>query len=225
MAPSDARQFAPATERNRQPILSAFQKVLPSSGNVLEVASGTGEHAVYFAAALPNFTWLPTDPDPVAIASIRAWQTHTGVGNLLAPIQLDVTDPGWPQTATAALPQTAPPQTAPSQTVPPQTAPQAIVAINMIHIAPWAATLGLLAGAHQLLPPGGLLYLYGPYQQQGQHTAPSNAAFDEMLRSRNPAWGVRDLGTVIAEAERQHLFCQQVIEMPANNLSVILTAS
>ncbi len=215
MAPSDARQFAPATERNRQPILSVLQKVLPSSGTVVEIASGTGEHAVYFAAALPNFTWLPTDPDPLAIASICAWQTQARVDNLLPPIQLDVTDPAWPQTATTAL--------TPSGS--PQLGPQVIVAINMIHIAPWAATLGLLAGARQLLPPGGLLYLYGPYQQRGQHTASSNAAFDEMLRSRNLAWGVRNLETVIAEAEQQHLFCNEVIEMPANNLSVILAAA
>jgi hypothetical protein len=203
---SDARQFAPATQRNRDPILQVLQRVLPASGTVLEVASGTGEHAVYFAPQLPLVRWLPSDANPLCRESIRAWQTHAPAENLLPPIELDVTAATWPVENL---------QTSPVSDI------TAIVSINLIHISPWRAGLGLMAGAGRILPAGGILYLYGPYKQGGQHTAPSNEAFDHSLRSQNPEWGVRDLETVIAAAEAQQLEHLETVQMPANNLSVI----
>ncbi len=196
----DARQYAPATERNRESILEVLLQVLPFSGTVLEVSSGTGEHAIFFAPRLTPRKWLPSDPNPLALASINAWRSRTNAENLYPPIALDACQPIWELGNVEPI--------------------KAIANINMIHIAPWEACLGLMAGAGRILPPGGILYLYGPFTQGG-HTAPSNAAFDESLRQQNPDWGVRDLDEVVAVAQSQQLFLVKTIAMPANNLSVI----
>ena len=192
---------APAVARNREPILAVLQRVLPERGLVLEIASGSGEHAVYFAAALPHLTWQPTDPDPDARESIAAYRAAMALPNLLPPLALDAAASRWPVTQIDAI--------------------MAIVSINMIHIAPWAAAEGLMAGAERLLPAGGVLFLYGPFREHGQHTAPSNAAFDESLRARNREWGVRDLDEVAALASRHGLALEERVAMPANNLSVV----
>jgi len=211
--PNDARQYAPATERNREPILEVLLQVLPPSGTVLEVASGTGEHAVFFAPRLSPRKWLPSDPNPQLRASIAAWRTHNPADNLYPPLDLDVRTLVWP-IETGASPKWL-------NLYDFKTSPLvAIVNINMIHISPWSATLGLMAGAGRLLPPGGILYLYGPFKQGG-HTAPSNVIFDETLRSQNPEWGVRDLNDVVAAANAQHLTMLETYQMPANNLSVV----
>jgi hypothetical protein len=194
----DPRRYAPATQRNRDPILEVLRRVLPSAGTVLEVASGTGEHAVFFADALPDLIWHPTDPDPDNRASIRAWIAQSGVTNVTVPADLDAAARAWPVTHA-----------------------DAIVCINMIHISPWPATLGLLAGAARTLPTGAPLYLYGPYQRDGSHTAPSNEVFDQSLRQQNSEWGVRDLETVADAAAEAGLTLDEVIGMPANNLSVV----
>ena len=189
---------APAVARNRDPILAVLRDVLPAAGTVLEIASGTGEHAIHFAAALPHLVWQPTDPDAQARGSIAAHAARAGLANLLPPLELDAAAPVWPVTLA-----------------------DAIVSINMIHIAPWRATQRLMAGAARVLPAGAPLYLYGPYRQHGQRTAPSNVAFDESLRARNPAWGVRDLDAVVALAAEHGLTLQRTVAMPANNLSVV----
>ncbi|MFP4008576.1 MAG: DUF938 domain-containing protein, partial [Spirulinaceae cyanobacterium] len=154
------RQFAPATERNRDPILAVLKRVLPPTGTVLEVASGTGQHAAYFAPRLQPLQWLPSDPNPMLRESIAAWREEAQAENLLAPIALDASTELWPVETEGKLD---------SLEI------TAVVNINMIHISPWLAGLGLLAGANRILPPGGVLYLYGPYQRHNQHTAPSNA--------------------------------------------------
>lgn len=197
---SDARQYAPATERNREAILEVLLEVLPTTGTVLEVSSGTGEHAVFFAPRLQPRYWLPSDPNPLAIASINAWRSHTEAENLYPPISLDACQPVWELGNVEIV---------------------AIANINMIHIAPWSACLGLMAGARRILPNGGILYLYGPFTRGGKHTSPSNVAFDESLRSQNPDWGVRDLDEVIEVAKSQQLTLVKTVAMPANNLSVI----
>ncbi|KVP05237.1 SAM-dependent methyltransferase [Burkholderia ubonensis] len=192
------RLSAPAAERNRGPILDVLRRVLPARGDVLEIASGTGQHVVHFAAGLPGLHWRPSDPDAQARRSIAAWIAQAGLSNIDAPLAFDVRDAAWPF---AAL--------------------DAIVCINMIHIAPWACAEALFAGASRVLRPGGVLVLYGPYRREGRHTAPSNAAFDAQLRSRDPSWGVRDLETVVALGLDRGLDCIEVVEMPANNLSVV----
>jgi SAM-dependent methyltransferase len=199
----DARLFAPATQRNREPILAVLRRCLPARGTVLEVASGTGEHCAWFAAGLPQLVFQPSDPDAAQRASIAAWAAAAGVRNVLAPLALDVRQPGWEASAAIARPVAA------------------VLCINMIHIAEWPATLGMMRGAAQLLDPGGVLYLYGPYRRGGRHTAPSNAAFDQSLRATNPAWGVRDLEAVVAAAAERGLTLVETVEMPANNLSVV----
>lgn len=192
------KREAPAAARNRQPILDVLRTRLPASGLVLEVASGSGEHALFFAEALPGLVFQPTDPDPEARASIDAWVADSGLANLRPALALDAAAPAWPVPAA-----------------------EAVLCCNMIHISPWASAVGLLSGAARILPPGGLLYLYGPYRRNGRHTAPSNAAFDEDLRRRNPAWGVRDLEAVAALAADSGFGTPEVVEMPANNLSVL----
>ena len=191
---------APAVARNRDPIFAVLRRLLPPAGTVLEIASGTGEHAVHFAAGLPRVVWQPTDVDPDALRSIAAHRDAAGLPNLLAPIELDVTAPAWPVEGA-----------------------DAVVSINMIHIAPWAAAEGLMAGAARLLAPDGVLFLYGPFKED-RHTAPSNAAFDESLRARNPDWGVRDLRDVEALARRYGFELAERVAMPANNLSVVFRA-
>jgi Protein of unknown function (DUF938) len=196
--PAGARS-APSTLRNRDPILQALKPWLPRGGLVLEIASGAGEHAAYVAAALPGLRWQPTDPDPEALASIAAWRDHLALPNLLPPLRLDAADPEhWPVERA-----------------------EAVVNINMIHISPWAATRGLMTGAGRVLPVGGTLFLYGPYIESGVETAPSNLAFDQSLKSRNPEWGLRHLDDVSALAAGAGLVLSQRIAMPANNLSVV----
>lgn len=211
----DARQWSPAAQRNREYILKVLRQVLPPTGTVLEVASGSGEHAIVFAPELAPRQWLPSDPNLIALASIAAWRETYPAPNLYPPIRLDVTEDVW---------------TVEQQSLPVELLDTdfelsditAIANINMIHISPWSACLGLMAGANRILSPGGILYLYGPYKQQGNHTAESNRVFDENLRSQNPAWGVRDLEAVIEAAAVQNLAFVKTVSMPANNLSVIL---
>jgi hypothetical protein len=204
--PQDARQHAPATQRNREPILEVLTQVLPASGSVLEVASGTGEHAVYCAPRLFPRQWIPSDPNPLHRASIAAWRKHLSCESLHPPLEIDVCEPVWmveKEILSNASPITA------------------IVNINMIHISPWAACLGLMAGAGRILSSGGILYLYGPFKRNGKHTAPTNAAFDEFLRAQNPEWGVRHLEDVVTAASTHNLSLVNVYQMPANNFSVV----
>ena len=198
MSRDEDRQFAPAAARNREPILRALRSILPASGLVLEVASGTGEHIVHFARALPLLTWQPSDPSQVARRSIAAWIASDCLGNVFPPLDLDAMRDSWPLDHAAAL-----------------------VCINMIHISPWAATEGLLEGASRILDEGAPLYLYGPFRQAARPIEPSNAAFDTDLRHRDPRWGVRDLDAVTACAATHGLRLDRVVDMPANNLSVV----
>jgi SAM-dependent methyltransferase len=195
----DARRFSAAAERNRDPILAVLRRHVPATGLVLEIASGSGQHVVHFAAALPALEWQPSDPDASAHASIAAWKAHTGLTNVRAPIALDVRHRPWPVARA-----------------------DAVVAINKIHIAPWEAALALFAGAATVLPDGGIVFLYGPYRRHGAHTAPSNARFDAQLRAQDPAWGVRDLEAVVEAARAEELTLAEVADMPANNFSVVL---
>lgn len=192
------KRFAPATERNSTPILEVLRDVLPPSGVVLEVASGTGQHAVFFAPLFPRVSWQPTDLDPESLASIEAWRKDAGTRNLLAPLHLDVTRGDWPLDHA-----------------------DAVVCCNMIHISPWTATEGLFAGAAKILPAGAPLFLYGPFLQAGIETAPSNLAFDASLKERNPAWGIRGLEEVARAAEARGFRYLKKVAMPANNLSVV----
>jgi SAM-dependent methyltransferase len=195
---SDRRLYFPHVARNREPLLEILQRVLPRQGLVLEIASGGGEHAAYFASNLPGLRWQPTDANSEMFESIAAHRAAIGVANLLLPLHLDVTSARWPVERADAM-----------------------VSCNMIHIAPWAATEGLIAGAGRTLPRGGPLYLYGPYKIDGRHTAPSNQDFDARLRAQNPIWGVRDLTNVSDLAKRYGLARSETVPMPANNLSVI----
>jgi SAM-dependent methyltransferase len=192
----------PAPERNKGPILEVLQRVLPDRGTVLEIASGTGQHIVHFAQALPDLTWLPSDPEAEHRGSILARTEAAGLTNVAAPLALDVRQRPWPvRTA------------------------DAILCINMIHIAPWETTLALLFESAQVLPANGVLYLYGPYRRSGRDTAPSNADFDADLRRRNPDWGVRNLEDVQRHAEGAGFVMQDVVAMPANNFSVVFRRS
>lgn len=213
MTSPDLRQSAPATQRNREPILEVLQQVLPQ-GTVLEISSGTGEHAVFFASYLHFCKWLPSDPSPAARDSIAAWRQDCTADNLYPPIALDARDPVW-SVEQDELPESLQNSGFKRGEI------GAIANINMIHIAPWSACLGLMAGAGRILPPSGILYLYGPYKQKGKHTASSNEAFDQSLRAQNSEWGVRDLEEVIAVAQSHRLSLLRVVPMPANNLSVI----
>lgn len=196
---TDARLHFAATERNRAPILEVLSQTLPTRGQVLEIASGSGEHAVFFAKALPHLTFLPSDPEALHVASIEAWRASEALPNVAQAQQLDVHAHPWPVTQA-----------------------DAVFCANMIHIAPWTACLALLEGAAALLPTGGPLVLYGPFQVAGAHTAPSNEAFDQSLRARDPRWGVRALETVIEEASARGLAHTQTVAMPANNLVLVL---
>lgn len=191
-------RHAPATARNREPIAAVLAEILPASGLVLEVASGSGEHAVFLAQRFPQLQWQPSDPDPECRGSIAAWAAASGCANLLPPVALDAGADDWPVARADAL-----------------------LCINMIHISAWRATLGLFAGAGRVLEQGAPLCLYGPFVREGVATAESNRAFDTNLRARNPDWGLRDLNQTIAAAQAQDLELAAVIEMPANNLSVI----
>jgi SAM-dependent methyltransferase len=193
-----AARSAPAAARNREPILCVLRDILPQPAHVLEIASGTGEHAVWFSSALVAVTWQPTDCDPEALRSIAAWRDIAGPPNLLPPLRLDAAADIWPVTHA-----------------------DAVVAINMIHIAPWTATQGLIAGAAQVLNPGGLLFIYGPFREGGVHTTASNAAFDADLQAHDPSWGIRDLDEINTLASQHGFQAAERIAMPANNLSVV----
>jgi SAM-dependent methyltransferase len=195
---SDLRQSAPATGRNREPILAVLQRVLPASAAILEVAAGTGEHAAFFATARPDWRWTPSDPDAASRASAAAW--CAGLANVDAPLDLDASAATWPVADQSF---------------------DAIICINMIHISPWQATLGLMAGASRALKAGGVLYTYGPYRRDGAHTAPSNEAFELWLKERDARFGLRDVADVETVALAQGLALREVVEMPANNLSLV----
>ena len=199
---SDDRQYAPATLRNRDFILDVVRDVLPKTGVILEIASGSGEHVVHFARNFPTLILQPSDPAPDARLSIAAWVKATGVTNVRTPVALDAIDSDWPIASA-----------------------DGIICINMVHISPWEATLGLIKAAAAILPPGSPLYLYGPYIRGGFATAPSNQAFDQNLRDRNPNWGLRDLEAVAAMAQCVGFSAPVITEMPANNLSLVFRRS
>lgn len=195
---ADQRRSAPAVARNREPLLEALNPYWPEAGTVLEIAAGTGEHAVFMARALPHLTFQPSDPDPDALVSINAWRQAEALPNVKPALALDAAV--WPWSAEAAA---------------------MVLCINMIHIAPWSATEGLMRGAGALLPPGGVLATYGPYRVDGKHTAPSNEAFEGWLKNRDPAFGVRDMALVAEAAVVHGLVLTAKIPMPANNFTLI----
>ncbi len=198
---NDRKRFAPATARNREAILDVLREWIAPGAAVLEIASGTGEHAVFLAPRLEVASWQPTDPEADSRASIDAWRDESGVETVRPSLALDVTQP-WPAF---------------------DAKPDAIVCVNMIHISPWGVTSALFDGASAALSASGVLYLYGPYKRDGRHTSPSNESFDASLRARNAEWGVRDLGDVTLAARARGFELARVTEMPANNLSVIFT--
>lgn len=193
--PPSALHF-PATRRNREPIRDALKDILPASGTVLEIASGSGEHTAFFAGAFPHLKWQPSERESTLLASISAHTRAARLENVAPPVAIDVARQPWPIAAA-----------------------DAVICINMLHIAPWSACGHLFAGARPILPAGAPLYLYGPFMRSGRHTAPSNAAFDRSLRAQDPSWGIRDVEDVAAAAEGFAL--DRIIEMPANNLSVV----
>lgn len=198
-AGTDVRRHAPATLRNRMAIADVLREILPRSGTVLEVASGSGEHVAYFAEEFPALEWQPSDPDPDALVSIAAW--CDGIVNVAPPIALDASTADWPVARA-----------------------DAVLCINMVHISPWNATLGLLAGAARLLAPEAPLILYGPFLQTDVPPAPSNTAFDETLRARDPRWGLRQVESIERVAAGYALKRDRLIEMPANNLMLVFRA-
>jgi hypothetical protein len=196
--------YSAAADRNKQPILDVLRTVLPARGTALEIASGTGQHAAWFAAALPGWTWQPTEVDVGALPVIAAWTLQDGLANVRPPLLLDVTAPQWPERGTAfAKPF------------------DAIYCANMLHISPWSTCAGLMQGSARHLAPNGVLVTYGPYLEDDVPTAPSNLAFDESLRSRDPAWGLRRLEDVAREAQRAGLALRERHAMPANNLLLV----
>ena len=197
----DARETAPSAERNKQPILEVLARVLPASGLVLEIGSGTGQHVAHFAKALPQLVFQPSEMDEERHASIAAWIEHEKLANVRAPLAFDVTKLPWPIRKA-----------------------DAVVCINVIHISPWEATLALMEGAGEILASGGVLVTYGPYMRGGHHTAPSNEAFDASLKSRDPRWGVRDMADVATVAKDAGLELEEVVEMPANNFTLVFRA-
>lgn len=194
----DGRWRSPSAERNREPILAVLTRVLPKTGLVLEIGSGTGQHVAHFAGHLPQLAWQPSDPDAAFRRSIALWVGHERLANVMDPIALDLRARPWPVTAA-----------------------DAIVCINVVHVSPWEATLALLDGAAEILPRGGVLYLYGPYRRRDRPAAPSNAAFDASLRAHDPAWGLREIEQVSEAADRVGLDLAEVADMPANNSSLI----
>lgn len=194
----DRRLHWPAPVRNRDPILEVLRRVLPATGTVLEVSAGSGQHAAWFAAHLPDLVWHPTDLDPHHLVSIDAWAADCGAPNLQPARRLDTRDDDWPVERA-----------------------DAVYCANMIHIAPWEAALGLLAGAGRVLGRGGTLALYGPFLRRDHPTAPSNERFDDSLRSRDPSWGLRDLDHVAEVAAEHRLRLDEVVSMPANNLVAV----
>ena len=199
---TDSRHHSPAAERNQVPILDVLQRLLPARGVALEIASGTGQHAAYFSAALPGWRWQPTDAEARSLASIAAW--CAGIGNVVAPIRLDVLAAHWAG--------------APEQV-------DAIFCANLLHISPWATCAALMQGAARHLSAQGMLLLYGPYLVDGEPLAAGNLAFDADLRARDPAWGLRRLADVLAQAEAVGLHLRERVQMPANNLLLVLAGA
>lgn len=197
-AAEGAKRSAPAALRNREPIAAILRDWLPASGLVLEIASGTGEHAAHFARAFPNFEWQPSDVDPAALASIAAWLEDVALPNLLRPVVLDAGLPDWPIDAA-----------------------DAVLSINMVHISSWGSALGLIGGASRILPVGGALILYGPWLKDDIETAPSNLDFDANLKGRNPEWGLRRVEEFAAAALTHGMLLEDVRTMPANNLMLL----
>jgi len=197
------KQSTPAAERNRQPILAVLAPLLPVRGRILELASGPGVHVVTFAAAHPEVHWQPSDPDPAARVSIAAWIAEVGLANVAPPLDLDVSEPNWPTHAGVAA------------------GYDGLVAVNLLHVAPWAACEGLMAGAAHLLAPGGFLFVYGPFMRDGRHNSEGNRKFDRALNAQDPALGLRDVNDVAACAAEHGFALEAVIEMPANNRSLV----
>lgn len=201
-AQAEDRLFSPSAARNREPIAQVLHEALPAAGgHALEIASGTGEHITCFARALPAWRWLPSELDPASRRSIAAWTLTEGLSNVAPPLAIDASAATWGVEEQAPF--------------------DVLLSLNMIHIAPWSAAQGLFAGAGRLLRPGGLLFLYGPFQENGQHTAPSNEDFDRSLKSRNPGWGVRDIADLQELARGNGLSLQRRFAMPANNQSLV----
>jgi hypothetical protein len=194
-----ARKHAPATARNRDAIAAVLAETLPATGTVLEIASGSGEHCAYFAGRFPALRWQPSDPEPSALTSIASW--CAGLSNVAPPLAIDAAAAGWPVERADAL-----------------------LCVNMVHISPWEATLGLFDGAARLLPQGAPLILYGPYRRAEVATAPSNEAFDASLKARDPRWGRRVVADVSAAATARGLAFERLVEMPANNIMLIYRA-
>ncbi|MES1198714.1 MAG: DUF938 domain-containing protein [Pseudomonadota bacterium] len=197
----DPRRFAPAAARNREPILEVLRRVLPARGKVLEIGCGSGEHAVFFARAMPSLAWFPSDPDTDARVSTAAWIGHEALTNVAPPVAIDVRDDEWGVENEAPF--------------------DAIISLNMVHIAPWACALGLIQGAARLSAPGAILFLYGPFKMDGRHTSPSNEAFDTSLKARNAEWGVRDMEEIKRVAEAAGFVLDEIASMPANNFSLV----
>jgi hypothetical protein len=195
---ADGRLVSPSAERNKETIAKTLMRVLPAKGDVLEVSSGTGQHVLHFARAMPHLRWKPTDRDADCLTSIASWLAQTPTPNVNAPRYLDVHDEIWPVHDVAA-----------------------VVCLNMIHIAPPSATEALLRGAGKVIARGGILFLYGPFRRNGRHTSASNEAFDALLKAENPEWGVRDVEDVADLAASVGLELEQTHDMPANNLAVI----
>jgi hypothetical protein len=193
------RKHAPATLRNREAIAAVLAEALPATGTVLEIASGSGEHCAFFAGRFPRLSWQPSDPEPSALSSIASW--CVGLDNVAEPVAIDASAADWPVEQADAL-----------------------LCINMVHISPWEATLGLLDGAARVLPEGAPLILYGPYRRAEVATAPSNEAFDESLKARDPRWGLRDVADVSAAAAARGLAFERLVEMPANNIMLVYRA-
>jgi SAM-dependent methyltransferase len=196
---ADGRLISPSAERNKEPIAQVLMRVLPAEGDVLEVGSGTGQHILHFARAMPHLRWQPTERDANCLTSIERWLAADALPNVVPPVRLDVHDEVWPVSDATA-----------------------VVCINMIHIAPPSATEALLRGASRVLSAGGILALYGPYRRQGRHISSGNEAFDQKLRAENVDWGVRNLEDVALSADAVGLELQEIVEMPANNLTVVL---
>ena len=195
------KQTAAASERNRGPILEVLSPLLPEAGRILEVASGPGIHVVAFAEARPDLDWQPSDPDPRARASIAAWIAERRLANVAQPLDLDVTRPDWPDDAVGPF--------------------DGLVTVNLLHVAPWAACEGLMAGAARLLAAGGFLFVYGPFMRDGRHNSEGNRQFDKSLRAQDPALGLRDLNDVADCAAENGFTLEEVVEMPANNRSLV----
>ncbi|EYF02661.1 DUF938 domain-containing protein [Chondromyces apiculatus] len=188
------KRIAPAADRNKSPILGVLRPLLPDGARVLEIASGTGQHMIHFASALPTVTFQPSDADPAALESIESYRAEAGLSNVAPPVLLDAASASWPVTSA-----------------------DAVVCINMIHISPWSSCEGLFRGAARILPPGGVLVLYGPYCFSGRYTAPSNEAFDASLKEQNPAWGVRDIDDLSRLATETGFVNEAITALPANN--------